>query len=68
VSTDDSRVIVVRAWRDSGRTIIRVLSGSGETDPSDQWVFADVGAACRQIAALLLALSEQGSEPRDTKC
>ena len=67
MTTDDSRVIVVRAWRDCGRTIIRVLSGSGEPDRSDQWVFADIGAACRQIAALIFALNEEETG-RETKC
>jgi hypothetical protein len=59
VSADDSRVIVVRAWRDCERTVIRVLTGTGDARAGEQHVFSDVDTACAQIAALI-----QDLEPR----
>jgi hypothetical protein len=58
VTADDSCVIVVRAWRDRGRTIIRVLAGAGHARSADQWVFADIDAACREIAAVIEGLGD----------
>jgi hypothetical protein len=62
VSADDSRVIVVRVWRDCGRTIIRVLTGTGNARAGEQRVFSDVDTACTQIAALIKVL-EPGTPP-----
>ncbi|MFD6393322.1 hypothetical protein [Nocardia sp. NPDC060259] len=63
VIADDSRVIVVRAWRDSDRLIIRVLAGA-QHPASREWVFADIDTACRQVAAILHELCP---ERADTK-
>lgn len=53
VKSDETRVLVVRAWRDCGRTVIRILESADHTDPAREWVFADVDSACRLIAGLL---------------
>jgi hypothetical protein len=49
-------VVVVRAWLDSQRIIVRVLAGAGHSKPADEWVFADIDAACRQVANVLSEL------------
>ena len=56
VTADTSRVVVVRAWLDSQRIIVRVLTGTGHSKPADEWVFADIDAACRQVADVLREL------------
>jgi hypothetical protein len=56
VTADTSRVVVVRAWLDSQRIIVRVLAGTGHSKPADEWVFADIDAACRQVAKVLSEL------------
>jgi hypothetical protein len=43
----------VRAWLDSQRILVRVLAGAGHSKPADEWVFADIDAACRQVASVL---------------
>jgi hypothetical protein len=58
VVDDESRVIVVRAWRDSGRLIVRVLAGTGRVGSSRQWVFADIDEACEHIAKVLWELRD----------
>jgi hypothetical protein len=55
-------VIVVRAWRDSQRVIIRVLAGIGQNGSTDEWVFANIDVACEQIANVLCELAE-GQSP-----
>src|SRR4051812_714487 len=45
VSGPESKTIVVRAWRDRGRLIIRVLAGSGALGSAQEWVFADIDAS-----------------------
>ena len=67
VVDDESRVIVVRAWRDSGRVIIRVLAGTHRLDSSRKWVFADVNRACDQIGCVLGELHDgPGSDGKST--
>lgn len=56
MEADTNRVIVVRAWRDSQRIIIRILAGAGHSKPVGEWVFADIDAACRQVATVLCEL------------
>ncbi|WP_433574332.1 hypothetical protein [Nocardia brasiliensis] len=58
MSGPESRTIVVRAWRDRGRLIIRVLAGSAEPDSAQEWVFADIDASLARVATLLAELSE----------
>jgi hypothetical protein len=55
-------VVVVRAWLDSQRIIVRVLAGAGHSKPADEWVFADIDAACRQVADVLCELVEDHDE------
>jgi hypothetical protein len=64
VTGDDDRVIVVRAWRDSGRMIIRILVGAGQPTSSHEWVFADVDEACRQIGEVLRELRDESGPDR----
>ncbi|WP_066903336.1 hypothetical protein [Millisia brevis] len=54
-------MVVVRAWRDSHRIVIRVLVAD-DGNATNGWVFADIDAACRQIASVLSELIEP--EPR----
>jgi hypothetical protein len=61
VEYDEYQVIVVRARRDGGRLIARILTGSNPTVPARQWVFADVGEVCALIERLLQELD--GSAP-----
>jgi hypothetical protein len=49
-------VVVVRAWLDSQQIIVRVLAGAGHSKPADEWVFADIDAACRQVGDVLREL------------
>lgn len=58
---NEYQVIVVRARRDGGRLIARILTGSNPTVPARQWVFADVGEVCALIERLLQELD--GSAP-----
>ncbi len=71
VSGPESRTIVVRAWRDRGRLIIRVLAGSAEPDSAQEWVFADIDASLARVATLLAELGEDRAPgetgPAETK-
>lgn len=71
VSGPESRTIVVRAWRDRGRLIIRVLAGSAEPDSAREWVFADTDASLARVATLLAELGEdrapEQTAPGETK-
>jgi hypothetical protein len=49
-------VVVVRAWLDSRRIIVRVLAGVSHLEPASEWVFADIEAACKQVADILCEL------------
>ncbi|WP_433684764.1 hypothetical protein [Nocardia sp. CA-119907] len=60
--TDDSKVIVIRAWRDGGRMLIRVLAGTGEPSSTQEWVFTDIDATVARIAEVL------GTVRSETKC
>jgi hypothetical protein len=64
---NNSGVIVVRVWRDTGRLIIRVLAGTDDTNSTREWVFADVEATLACIGDLLKTLREE-KDPDDTKC
>ncbi|HET7399947.1 MAG TPA: hypothetical protein VFJ94_15640 [Intrasporangium sp.] len=65
MSQDSYRVIVVRARRDSGRLIIRILTGSGPSAPARQWVVADVAGAVQLIAVLLHELDDGSAPPTE---
>lgn len=57
----DTRVVVVRAWRDAGGLRIRVLA---EPPAAREWMFTSVGDACELVAALLGEL--RSPTPPDT--
>lgn len=61
VTSETSRVVIVRAWRDSHRIVIRVLTAGGHTEPTDEWVFADIGEACDRVGEVLRQLVDPGS-------
>ncbi|MET0456133.1 MAG: hypothetical protein ABW137_30210 [Mycobacterium sp.] len=56
MTADTSRVVVVRAWLDTHRIIVRVLAGASHSKPTDEWVFADIDEACGQVADVLREL------------
>jgi hypothetical protein len=56
VTTSDNRLIVVRAWRDSDRLIIRVILSAGPTAPAVETVFTDVESASERLADVLREL------------
>ena len=58
VVDDESRVMVVRAWRDAERIVVRVMAGTGRVGASRQWVFADIDEACEHIGCMLAELNE----------
>jgi hypothetical protein len=66
----NSRVIVVRAWRDGSRVLARVLVGDGSTAAPHEHVFADNASVCRRIRAVLdeLELRPPSAELPETKC
>jgi len=71
VVDDESRVMVVRAWRDAERIVVRVMAGTGRVGASRQWVFADIDEACEHIGGMIAELrepavdfSERTSRPR----
>ncbi|WP_174189430.1 hypothetical protein [Nocardia barduliensis] len=68
MTEDEARVIVVRAWRDIDRSIIRVIVGAGVTTAARQWAFSDVAEACKQIEAVLHELDDDPPDEarRDT--
>jgi hypothetical protein len=58
VTTSDNRLIVVRAWQDSDRLIIRFLVSAGPTTPQVEAVFADVESAAECLAQVLRELRD----------
>jgi hypothetical protein len=60
-------VVVVRAWLDSQRIIVRVLAGAGHSKPADEWVFADIDAACNRVADVLRELVEDRDRSADSE-
>jgi hypothetical protein len=60
-----SRVVVVRAWRDTGRLVIRVVTGKVPTSPSREWVFTEVESASACVAQLLHELGSEVDAGRD---
>lgn len=65
----DTRIVVVRAWREAGGLRIRVLA---ELPEARGWVFTSVADACDLVAALLTDLLDpaadtpRGPTPTDT--
>ncbi|SDD02576.1 hypothetical protein [Rhodococcus tukisamuensis] len=58
MTDDEARVIVVRAWRDIDRSIIRVIAAAGVTTIARQWAFSDVAEACKQIEEVIRELDD----------
>lgn len=75
VTTSDNRLIVVRAWFDSDRLIIRLLISAGPKAPAVESVFTDIAAATDRLADVLAELldvppahsSRERSAEADTK-
>ena len=59
VADDGSRVIIVRAWRDSERLLVRVLIGTSHVGCSHHRVFTDIDEACDHISEALGVLQPQ---------
>lgn len=53
MTTSDSRLIVVRAWRDSDRLIIRLLTSAGSAAVPVESVFTDIESASERLAEVL---------------
>jgi len=56
-------VVVIRAWRQADRLIIRVLTGRSPDAPGAEWIFADIPSALNRLQMLLDELHRG-----DTKC
>lgn len=53
----ESRVIVVRAWRDAGGVRIRLLAdGDADGDYERQWIVGSIADACAVLGSLLAEL------------
>jgi hypothetical protein len=53
----ESRVIVVRAWRDAGGVRIRLLAdGDADGDYERQWMVGSIADACTVLGSLLAEL------------
>jgi hypothetical protein len=53
VASNSTQIIVVRAWRNAGQLVIRVLAAAVGATPSQEWVFSDTAAAADKIAEIL---------------
>ena len=56
VTTSDNRLMVVRAWHDTDRLIIRLLVSAGPTAPAVESVFTDIESATNRLAEVLTEL------------
>jgi hypothetical protein len=56
VTSSGSRIIVVRAWRNLGQLVVRVLAAPVDPVPSREWAFSDTDSACAKIAEILREL------------
>lgn len=63
MTTSDNRLIVVRAWRDSDRLIIRLLISAGPTALPVESVFTDIDSASQRLADVLGDLLAAGGTP-----
>lgn len=60
VEYTDYQIIVIRARRDGGQLIVRILTGGNPADPARQWVFASVDEVCVLVERLLEELGGPG--------
>lgn len=63
VTTSDNRLIVVRAWQDSDRLIIRVLVSTGPKARPVEAVFTDVESAAEHLTEVLTELRDLRLHP-----
>lgn len=66
VTGGESAVIIVRAWRQNGRVIVRMLASStNAARPHQERVATSIDAACDELRALLAPLVE--APPAETE-
>ncbi|MEE6179630.1 hypothetical protein [Mycobacterium sp. 050134] len=53
VASNSSRIIVVRAWRNLGQLVVRILAAPVDSTPPREWAFSDADSACEKIAEIL---------------
>lgn len=58
VTTSDDRLIVVRAWQDLDRLVIRVIVSAEPGTPALESVFGDVESAARRLTEVLTELRD----------
>jgi hypothetical protein len=58
VTTSDNRLIVVRAWRDSDRLVIRLIISAGPGEPAVESVFSDIESAADRLTEVLTDLRD----------
>jgi hypothetical protein len=58
VTTSDNRLIVVRAWRDSDRLVIRLIISAGLGEPAVESVFSDIESAADRLTEVLTELRD----------
>ena len=56
MTTSDNRLIVVRAWHDTDRLIIRLIVSGRPGAPAVESVFTDIEAATDRLADVLTEL------------
>lgn len=56
VKTSDNRLMVVRAWHDTDRLIIRLIVSDGPRAPVVESVFTDIESATNRLAEVLTEL------------
>ena len=61
MTTSDNRLIVVRAWHDRDRLLIRLIVSAGPMAPALESVFSDIASATDRLAQVLAEL--QASVP-----
>lgn len=57
-----SMVVVIRAWRQSGRLVIRLMASAPGGEMKTHRVVTDIEQACRVLSDLLQALEEPSSQ------
>jgi len=65
VTTSDNRLIVVRAWRDPDRLVIRIIVSAGPGARAVESVFSDVEPAADRFAEVLTELRDHRSVEPD---
>lgn len=63
MTTSENRLIVVRAWQDSDRLIIRLLVSTDPKSPAVEAVFTDIEAAAERLTEVLTELRDHRLHP-----